>query len=677
VNDQQFFKSSDPITDSANSSALVLGDDSLIAVQASWTVTTPSAKTFSAGTAEVQTLTFPAKADATDGDYVVVETSQGTQYAAALSKNVVSVQLLTFLAKASCVAGDFLLLYDPSGLAWGISVNKSGTDAQPTAKGWTDIPAGRKAHVDISSATTAAEVAALFETAMDALTDFPWVTDDSAADGTMLLTASDPGAVTLGAPFKATAGTGVSGSPVGTSIVAAMSVEGSVTAEPTGAIWSAISASNKASVDIDAATDAASVAALVETALNALTGFTAAITSDDTADDGTMTLTQVEPGAVDDPVVKNADDSGAGSISGEETTPGVGGVDLGRDAMYSEAHGMETGLKVRVSTSGALPTGLAALTDYFVIKVSANELKLASSLANAQASTAINLTARGSGTQTITPQALSASTKLQKTVNGTWVDLHDDEILGGSNSQTISASGSVFWIVPYASWKQLRQSVTLTGGQLTMSSSASSKRSLPRALDTVYNLQDATSVEWDASNGPTYSLVLGGNRTIQAPTNQVAGQMYVLFLHQDATGNRTVNWDEAGFKFAGGIPPTITATASGMCMLKFISDGTYFVFDSITLALDAQPNAPSNLVATTDEVGQVTLTWDDNSSIETAYRVERFNGLTWDVLGVEDEPANTEMYVDTVDPGTYQYRVKAIKGSVASNPSNTAEGESL
>jgi microcystin-dependent protein len=61
-----------------------------------------------------------------------------------------------------------------------------------------------------------------------------------------------------------------------------------------------------------------------------------------------------------------------------------------------------TGMKVRATTTGALPTGLALATDYYVIRVSATTIKLATTLANAVAGTAIDLTAQGSGTHTLT-----------------------------------------------------------------------------------------------------------------------------------------------------------------------------------------------------------------------------------------------------------------------------------
>lgn len=61
-----------------------------------------------------------------------------------------------------------------------------------------------------------------------------------------------------------------------------------------------------------------------------------------------------------------------------------------------------TGRKVRLTTTGSLPAGLALATDYYVIRLTATTIQLASSLANAVAGSPINFTTAGSGTHTIT-----------------------------------------------------------------------------------------------------------------------------------------------------------------------------------------------------------------------------------------------------------------------------------
>lgn len=90
--------------------------------------------------------------------------------------------------------------------------------------------------------------------------------------------------------------------------------------EPTGAIWTAVAAARKTHVDVSTATTATNIADLVRTALTALTGFAAKFTHSGT---DTVIITRDQVGAVTASQVKNADDSGAGSITFAATTAGV------------------------------------------------------------------------------------------------------------------------------------------------------------------------------------------------------------------------------------------------------------------------------------------------------------------------------------------------------------------
>lgn len=70
------------------------------------------------------------------------------------------------------------------------------------------------------------------------------------------------------------------------------------------------------------------------------------------------------------------------------------------------AHGLQTGDgPFRISSSGALPTGLDASTDYWVVKFSADVVYLATSLANALAGTTVSFTTDGTGTHTMADTA--------------------------------------------------------------------------------------------------------------------------------------------------------------------------------------------------------------------------------------------------------------------------------
>lgn len=69
------------------------------------------------------------------------------------------------------------------------------------------------------------------------------------------------------------------------------------------------------------------------------------------------------------------------------------GIDYDLEQFTKTAHGYYTGAPVRVTNQAfPLPTGLAFSTDYYVIKVDSDNFKLASSLANALAGTAVDLT---------------------------------------------------------------------------------------------------------------------------------------------------------------------------------------------------------------------------------------------------------------------------------------------
>ncbi|UGL61831.1 minor tail protein [Microbacterium phage Franklin22] len=65
------------------------------------------------------------------------------------------------------------------------------------------------------------------------------------------------------------------------------------------------------------------------------------------------------------------------------------------------AHGMQTGQAVWFTTTGALPSGIAANTTYYVILVTADTFRLATSLANAEAQVALTTTGSQSGTHTL------------------------------------------------------------------------------------------------------------------------------------------------------------------------------------------------------------------------------------------------------------------------------------
>jgi hypothetical protein len=138
-------------------------------------------------------------------------------------------------------------------------------------------------------------------------------------------------------------------------------------------------------------------------------------------------------------------------------------VNTTTDVATITAHGYTTGLKGQVANGGALPTGLLASTDYFIIVVDANTVAFASSLALSQAGTKIDLTAQGSGTNTFTAIALAtASAILQKS--------NDNIIWANEGSSTSITAAAFIWfekINPAGNF--MRVQFTMASGQLSSS----------------------------------------------------------------------------------------------------------------------------------------------------------------------------------------------------------------
>lgn len=86
-------------------------------------------------------------------------------------------------------------------------------------------------------------------------------------------------------------------------------------------------------------------------------------------------------------------------------------------------------------------------------------------------------------------------------------------------------------------------------------------------------LTDAATIAVDCDTGNVFTVTLGGNRTLGAPTNLKNGATYVFIVKQDATGSRTLAYN-AVYKFPGGVDPVLTTTANAVDILAFVSDGT-------------------------------------------------------------------------------------------------------
>jgi hypothetical protein len=126
-------------------------------------------------------------------------------------------------------------------------------------------------------------------------------------------------------------------------------------------------------------------------------------------------------------------------------------VDTTDDSIAKDT-GYTVGKVIRLTTTGGLPAPLAAATDYYVIPVFNGPFKLATSLVNAQAGTAINITTQGTGVHTIVdPSSALSSGTYRYTAVYEWIDAQGQihQSAAGIKAQiVVAANGYIAVTVP-------------------------------------------------------------------------------------------------------------------------------------------------------------------------------------------------------------------------------------
>lgn len=107
-----------------------------------------------------------------------------------------------------------------------------------------------------------------------------------------------------------------------------------------------------------------------------------------------------------------------------------------------------------------------------------------------------------------------------------------------------------------------------------------------RITERVGALTDDATITPDADSYDEFTLTLGGNRTMAAPTGTpTAGQKILFVINQDATGSRTLTWNGI-YRFNGGTEPVLTTTASKSDYIGFRYNSTAAKWDCVALGLN-------------------------------------------------------------------------------------------
>ena len=86
----------------------------------------------------------------------------------------------------------------------------------------------------------------------------------------------------------------------------------------------------------------------------------------------------------------------------------------------------------------------------------------------------------------------------------------------------------------------------------------------------ITTLTDATSISVDFDTAQNFTVTLGGNRTLENPSNIDPGQTGSIFVAQDGTGGRTLSFGTY-WNFAGGTPPTLSTDVSAVDRIDYIT----------------------------------------------------------------------------------------------------------
>lgn len=147
------------------------------------------------------------------------------------------------------------------------------------------------------------------------------------------------------------------------------------------------------------------------------------------------------------------------------------------------------------------------------------------------------------------------------TLSGVLAAVVDDTTpqLGGGldlNSNNVTGTGNI----------NITGTVTATGSTITGTL-------LPyKAYIAEATLTDGATIDWNMATEAVAKVTLGGNRTLNAPTNGSTGQFASILVIQDGTGSRTLTWN-AVYEFTADTAPTLTTTANYGDLFTFRYNG--------------------------------------------------------------------------------------------------------
>ncbi|KPV49551.1 hypothetical protein SE17_31970 [Kouleothrix aurantiaca] len=186
----------------------------------------------------------------------------------------------------------------------------------------------------------------------------------------------------------------------------------------------------------------------------------------------------------------------------------------------------------------------------------------------------------------------------------------------------------------------------------------------PSTAAAAANLVNNLNLTVTAPGGATYKgNVFSGGWSAAGGSADTANNVENVYVQSAATGNWTITVSGANVP-NGPQPFALVVRGAG----------------SLTgPAVVALPSAPSSLTATVVSKTQINLSWADNSSDETGFKIERSTSSTtgFTQVGTTGPGVTTFQSTGLTGNTTYYYRVRATNANGDSGYSNTASAKTL
>lgn len=275
-------------------------------------------------------------------------------------------------------------------------------------------------------------------------------------------------------------------------------------------------------------------------------------------------------------------------------------VNITADTITVTAHKLLTGTKLTYANGGGTSiTGLTTATAYYVIAVDADTFKLASSLANATAGTAIDLTGTGNALQTFTGDTATATAAISG---------------GAVSAITVTGVGSAYLTVP---------AVTVAKPIRTIPT-ASITTGTDTIAYTTHGLVAGEAVKYNNGGGTTATGLTSGTTYYVANAGFTTGAFEVKAA---ATTNSVVAPLISGTAGAG----TFSCTSGTLAVSdRVVITGTNTGTGTITGYASGNTYKVSAVTGTSPAVTAFTLTTEAGVAIATsAVSAATFTGLTF------------------------------------------------